>query len=748
MRSVERFLAPVALGIAALLVRAGDARQVLTEAGLQPPSADAYYHLRRIGFSVVRFPENLDWDAYLNYPAGAHVVWPPLFDWSCAAIALLLTGGQSQAAVERVVAWVPPVLGALTVVAVYAVARRFLSPRAAVFSAALLCVLPAHVHFSRIGFVDHHVAVALFSALLLGSAAMLVSAPAKRLGRAGALHGLACAAMLMLWPGAMLHVGAVQLPLVVWLLAAPDRAAAVPRARALAIASATAAVVVAPFGLGSDETAWGRTTLIVLSHLQPLYFGAGAACFAVVAVLWTLAPRSASTRGRRIAAAIATGAVVLGAASAAVPEIWSSTGYAAGWFASHESFHEHVLELRSPLRVNGRWNPQTAAASLGYLFALTPLGLLALAGPEPARTRSARLVLVCWITVLAGAASLQFRFLNSFSIGYVWAIGFALDRALVWIHGRFPNRAVQRSLGIATVLAALLLVAPIAEWLSGEYLDDVPRLLRGQPPDRPYHPRVLETARWLGAHTPPTSGYFDPSATPEYSILGGWSDGHVLRYVARRPMVQDNFGVYGGRENYELAEQYFASRSEEEAVSLLDRVDARYVVVGPTGSGHSTGYAKDSVFQRAYRQRGTASPDADGPAALTRHRLVFESGSRIPIRTFERVAGALVEGAAPPGSRATALLQLRTPSGRLVYRTHARVSESGRYRLRLPYPNESFSPSIHPDDEWRISAGTASARIRIREAEVQSGATRAGPDLRTRPDRLPGSGGAAEPGVD
>jgi asparagine N-glycosylation enzyme membrane subunit Stt3 len=57
------------------------------------------YHLRRIWFSVVNFPASLAFDSYMNHPLGAPAVWPPLFDWSIAAVARALVGPAEQGAV-------------------------------------------------------------------------------------------------------------------------------------------------------------------------------------------------------------------------------------------------------------------------------------------------------------------------------------------------------------------------------------------------------------------------------------------------------------------------------------------------------------------------------------------------------------------------------------------------------------------------------------------------------------------------
>ena len=89
---------------------------------------DASYHARRILWGVANFPHVLQFDPYLNYPSGARVPWPPLYDWllSSAArsfgVALIVADDQAVAvarllAVAGVVAddVVLPVAGFLTV---------------------------------------------------------------------------------------------------------------------------------------------------------------------------------------------------------------------------------------------------------------------------------------------------------------------------------------------------------------------------------------------------------------------------------------------------------------------------------------------------------------------------------------------------------------------------------------------------------------------------------------------------------
>ena len=51
--------------------------------------ADANYHARRAYWMLQNFPQVQSFDAYLNYPAGARVPWPPLSDWSARSFGAL-----------------------------------------------------------------------------------------------------------------------------------------------------------------------------------------------------------------------------------------------------------------------------------------------------------------------------------------------------------------------------------------------------------------------------------------------------------------------------------------------------------------------------------------------------------------------------------------------------------------------------------------------------------------------------------
>ena len=103
--------------LGALAVRALPWPTVLGSDRLYFTGMDAYYHMRRILYSLERFPSVLDFDPYVNFPHGAKAIWPPLFDGALAWLVLPFyrMGGAETA--ERAVVWGPPLLGAATVVA-------------------------------------------------------------------------------------------------------------------------------------------------------------------------------------------------------------------------------------------------------------------------------------------------------------------------------------------------------------------------------------------------------------------------------------------------------------------------------------------------------------------------------------------------------------------------------------------------------------------------------------------------------
>ncbi len=614
VHAVVLLLTVFALGLGARMLH--DPVVLPPDGAFHAPDPDVHYHLRRIEWTAVHYPHVLDFDPYLNHPAGARVIWPAPFDFALATLVQLTGNSGDRPASERLLARVPPVLGALAACAVAAIGWRRFGATTGAFAGTILAVLPAHVTYSHSGYVDHHVAVSLLSAGMLGAALALVAQPPSREGRVRPVAlGLAMGGLVALWPGALLQVAWLQALLTVFVLGTVDRSQASRRAGQLALAHAVAALGVAPLGLFESWQRFGSFTPLVLSNLQPVWFAAGSATFAALAAIWRADRFEA--RGARVSVALGLGGCGVAVGVLGIPDVRSQLGDVVGWFAETEAFLGYVGEIQ-PLFAT----PGAAARTFGWALYATPAAMLVLllARHADVGTPATRRLLVGWAVGLSVATLLQLRFRNSLAPAFALVWGAALQVALASAlrHPSLRSPAARRGLVATAVAGMVVLALPtvgfyrpyVAAWQTAR--------AGGTPLPGPWFHfnRVRHDAfHWLERNTPATAGYLD-DGSPAYGVLASWSDGHAVKYVGRRAVVQDNFGDYGGAENFAAAERYFAASDEDEALAIAEGLRARYVVARPGGSGHSQGYVRRAMARRLLDP---------GDGELAHHRLVHES---------------------------------------------------------------------------------------------------------------------------
>jgi dolichyl-diphosphooligosaccharide--protein glycosyltransferase len=721
----------LALFLAALAVRSLHFGLVFVDGEVRFPfGVDELYHMRRIWFTVVNFPAALGFDFYLNHPNGAPPIWSPFFDWTIAAVARALVGAGDQHAVEVVATWVPPVLGSLAVLAATGAARGAYSAAAGWWTGWLLLTPPAQVFLSEPGQVDHHVAVGLLAAVLvMATLPMTRPVPPGASLRSATLAGIACAAAILLWAGALLHVLIVQTFLVLQLTATADGGAARARARALAWMHGVAALGVAPYCIGRSWEQFGAFSVEVHSNLQPLWLAAGAAALALACQLWKR-PALGATRGRRFASAL--GLVVPGIAAAwwLLPGLADSLRSAGGWFAD-DRFLERILEMKPLLLAGDRFAPGIAHEQFSYLFWSFPLLLGGLLWQALRTERADRLLLVVVAAVFLAAGLYERRFLDVAWAGYAWVLGPAIAEGLAAVR---RQRAIPRWLPVAAALGVgVTAVLPAAFSYRSELAQSIASHQGEKIELHPIARRQLVVRRvadWLKGETPPTQGYLDASLRPEYGVLTSWDSGHLLRYYGERPMVQDNFGPWGGIAGFDAARHYFEAREEAEAVAIAERLGARYVVALPKGSGQmKPGLHSMTRRLAVVRQEGGAL--GFNGAGLGRHRLVYladdadlERPAGQPVwrvAVYEIVAGARVVGSALADQEVRFEQMLRLPGQPpILHVASARADSRGRYELRLPYPNEGG---------YVVRMGQTRSTLRVSEADVREGRTLEGPRM-------------------
>jgi dolichyl-diphosphooligosaccharide--protein glycosyltransferase len=748
-----RGVAPTALFVLAFAIRALPFQGILVEGRTLFFGYDAYYHMRRILYSIVHFPSSLGVDPYLNHPDGARAIWTPMFDWSIAALLRPFFGHVEPLVLEQIAVWVPPAFGAATVVALYFLALRHFGAGVALLAGVVLSVLSGHFWYSQVGFIDHHAAVALATTFVLGAGMALLAqssnplaAGGRRWRRAVAL-GVADGVALLLWPGTLLHIGLVEVALLVHLMTRENRPAAVRFAREIGVVHAVAFLLLFPFGAFSTWESWGRFSPVVMSAFQPWYFGAATVFSLGCAFAWP-ARAAAATRGGRTISAAGIAAAVLVASALVFPGLAGAFGDGWDWIAKRDGFMEHVAESK-PLfwgRDGFTWN--VALVRLSTFSLLLPVALIA--GFTIAcrrREQSAVLLFLWWSLGLIAVTVLQKRFFNSASVAV--ALLFALSFREVY--ARLPDALRDRPAGrraaqAALAAAAIFLLLPVL----ASYQPYIANLVAGWRDENPTpgidtrrQVAMVQMANWIRAKTPTPSNWLDPTQKPSYGILAPWSLGHVLEYEARRPTVTTNFGDDIGRKNYQLARRYYQSE-EGPASEILDRLRVRYVIAQETPNYLGEDPLPGSIFFALFHHDGaggdsvTNTEQRAAVAALERHRLIFESPplartdppSRSLFKVFEYVPGARIVGRAPPGSRVSATLRLRTNRQREIrYIGRTIASAAGTYALRVPYANRGGKTGMRIGGAYRVACCGLSGRVEVDEAAVTSGADVSGPDL-------------------
>jgi asparagine N-glycosylation enzyme membrane subunit Stt3 len=367
---------------------------------------------------------------------------------------------------ERIAVFIPPLLGAGTVVALYFLTRRHFGSGTALLAGGILSVLSGHFWYSQVGFIDHHAAVAFVSTATLAAAmAMLAGASgaggysAQSWARAMAA-GLGIGVSLLVWPGTLLHVGLIEAGLIAFLATRRDRAAAVDFAGKLVATHAVAFALLFPSGFAAHWAHWGRFSPVVLSGFQPWAMAVGGLGSAACAGFWRFDSAGASP-WRRAATAFAIGVLLLGASGWVFPGLSSGFGDAWEWFAKTDSFQGQVVESMPLFTHEGVFTLATAFTRLSVFSILVPFALcggVALALRE--KNRAPILLFYFWTFGLCAATIFQRRFFNSASVAI--AVLFALS--WVWTNAVLVRRAPRwgrPAAPVATTAVALVLLLPV-----------------------------------------------------------------------------------------------------------------------------------------------------------------------------------------------------------------------------------------------------------------------------------------------
>ena len=508
------------------------------------------------------FPRVPVFDPYLNPPRGGVWIWPPLFDLTIGGTARLLFGrGVTLEHVTWVAATVPPILGALQVLPLFALARLALSIRRARLAVIAYSVMPAAVVWSSFGHADHHVAEGLGLLLFLAAAAAACrTGPARRTGPL-ILAGCALAAALLIWQGAVFIAGfGLLFATIVWGTAAP-------------IIGAVATIVLS---LGTLATLRGQAVpfaFVSFGWFQPLLLAAGTL---VLSVVGALRARTRRTRRSLLAVSALLALLVLPHAGRIAGAILRGSAYLVtgnphgavddfadgGYLSYPKDFLRTVAEAQPLLRSPWAGSLRLAVEELSPAILILPLVLGLWAHSVLRRRTLAGRSGVRFLLALFGSALLL---MTLFQVRNVYYLAVFTSLALAEFVARIRLRG--RPLGpIAAPLLALVLVgvpgmsvlARMKNYVEApgwDLLDLLARLRRLDPPG--VDPAALPPPR--------------PGAIA--SVMAPWAAGHFVTALTERPAAADPL-VYGWRRQCRL----FSTPNDAEALDILKSSRSRYLL--------------------------------------------------------------------------------------------------------------------------------------------------------------------------
>ncbi len=727
-------------GLAWIARDAADQRHELPDGGWGTLDADTFYHLRRADRALTEGLPPAGTDSYLNHPEGSAIPWPPYYaivGWAAATPGAPDDPEARRAHVERRVASLPMAIGVGTSVLAGVAGAALAGPVGAILAGGNHALCFGSLVYTRAGNGDHHAWVTMLHLLML----MLLSAglargaadrrrPAMVWGAAaGAVAGLAVGS----WVGFVLHVLPVQLMFGAMILASGRRDR--PGTAAFGAAFHVAALlVVLPAAAVSPWNAVQPGSVVNLSWFHPVWLAAGALVFAPMFFL----------RGGTVAARLHPFAVLLGLGAIGLFLAASGSGVAVAmreafqWLGREDEFMGSVWESRGV-------GLHEAGILLGRAYYLLPL---VVAGAAFAVVRRGRWELLPWtfaVPVLAVEAARQYRFNETLTAS--WSV------LLAWgVVAAFRSDAVRSRLRFvpagATLPAALI---ACLVFLGLTHRQSVRETMEGLRQDVPVGDALSREMRdlceWLRLRAP-----------GDEAVLADWNFGHLVEWVADRPTVGTNFGIYVGEDSFRDGARFFLETDPAAAMDLLRRRDVRFVLqtgwqprfleqmvraarpssperfLVRSGEGSQVGPAWfETMSARLLFNGSVVSPAGDVGPPLSTLRLVHVSPSPFPEPMFnevrpagwiwERVPGAALTVAGVPGDTLQVEIPVRYEPAdfELTWWAEATAGDDGTATVRIPYATDTPNGDGRATGPARVRMGSRRGEVAIPEAAVRGG---------------------------
>lgn len=692
---------------------------------------DSYYHLRRILLIAENFPHIPVFDYYMNFPDGAKSPWPPLYDFFVASIAFIAGFGKpSVNTVEVVAAIIPPLLGALTVIPVYFLARRLFDEKIALWGSLFFSLIPGHIWYTLIGKPDHHAAEPLISTLFFLFFVISIYDRKEKMHIFSLLAGVTLSAGMLIWTGSIIYIAiAVFASTALVLRNQINGVSSKQIFYAISVSSLTGFLLISVYLLITDT--WIPFNYIALSGFHAVIF---LYISIFILALW-VASNFLLKRNLRwfYLIVIALFASVLSFAFFAFifPEfvtplsdgIFKQIGKSVPW--------RRVISESRPLfsrtSIGGYvFSLEDAINMASWAILLVPIAFVLMLFEKGKKEN--KLFFILWSIPFLLLTLNQMRYIYYFSVNIGIATAYLMSRVM----------ALHRSgeFAMIIIIASMTLFKPTLDksvyYLKGSGKNMINRLGKDG----------VDTLLWLRDKTPRTNYFMEPGRKPEYGIMCTWSFGHEITYISQRPVVVNNFADVIKGQGYPDSLRYFTTTSVDESCSILERHGSRYVFTANP--------ALYSVF--SLKMAGTSMPGYftdDGRATekarneivvfrlyfldgkdIGRYRLVYESAypANSKYKIFEFVKGARIKGKTKPNSKVSVSVPIKSNQERkFTYENKVTADKDGVFEIILPYSTINNPYDVRAGEGYKLNIN---GKIRI--VTIDEDAVLAGKDIYVR----------------
>ena len=749
---------------------------------------DPYYHMRRIVDMVQNFPSVNSFDSYVNYPYGYAIGWPPLFDLTAAVFSLVVgLGSPGRLTIEVASSIVPIIMGLLSIVAGYYLVKDIVNEKAALLSSLFMAIMLGAVYTQVFAYVGHHV-LEVLGALSLYLLFMRGVSGAKGEGMRlsnllshkkplayAALAGVAMAALIFSWDGAVVYIAVVAAyAFIQYAYDAFKKESSEYLTVVGAVASAVAFVIVTPFAALSGSGQSFSFSFVYLSWFHIIFLLSMTLFFVIVGVLYKV------TSDRKYPWYLSPLAVIVILAAAvagiwlALPGLYSTLMGGVDFLTGSGSVLSAINEIEPLFYPGGQFSwaiPWTYFSTAGLLAILGLAAFVAVKLIDKKLTNG-ELFLLVWTAIVLVLGIMQARFVYLLAVivaifaGYLVYKAFELSGLFIALgmektrtkksgqaaKGKPSGEAVITPPMVAVLIVAAIALAPII-WTSVSFCTS----------NQYYYTTDWDNAcQWVDAHTPATSDVYSASqgTHPQYGIMSWWDYGDYILYEAERPAIANNFqtGVADSA-------NFFVAQNEASANAIMDKDNAKYVMLdyrqGSPYAGVSDGifenmpnlagqdsnnyhmsylmpvpYGTDqefdgsdlyynTMYSRLFNGDGLGGNDKLGvsQSGLQHYRLLYETNGIDPVKVFQYVKGATIEGNASPGAKVEISLGVATPYGNETYYSSTTADPAGAYSFTVPYPTSGVSGIVQTGSAYIITSGASSISVQVSQDAADNGGT-------------------------